>query len=126
MRAGGRGMPAGRAGGKWGAGCRQARGWCQAALLHNLGAPSLPCAARIVGATMMWGLSGKLKKKYQVEGDVRDALYTVRFACWACGAAVAVGVGGGSGGWGMGVFVWGYGWMLCCSVQGQWLFRGRL
>ncbi|GAB4820004.1 hypothetical protein N2152v2_007050 [Parachlorella kessleri] len=32
-------------------------------------------AARIVGATMMWGLSGKLKKKYNVEGNVRDNLY---------------------------------------------------
>ncbi len=34
-------------------------------------------AARIVGATMMWGLSGKLKKKYNVEGNVRDNLYKV-------------------------------------------------
>ena len=32
-------------------------------------------AARIVGATMMWGLSNKLKKKYNVEGDVRESLY---------------------------------------------------
>ena len=42
-------------------------------------------AARVVGATMMWGLSGKLKKKYKVEGDVREALYKVgpRCARWA-------------------------------------------
>lgn len=32
-------------------------------------------AARLVGATMMWGISGKLKKKYGVEGDVREVLY---------------------------------------------------
>ena len=32
-------------------------------------------AARVVGATMMWGLSRRLKKKYDVEGDVREALY---------------------------------------------------
>ncbi|PSC71399.1 prostaglandin E synthase 2-like [Micractinium conductrix] len=31
--------------------------------------------ARVVGATLMWGISGKLKKKYGVEGDVREALY---------------------------------------------------
>lgn len=34
-------------------------------------------AARIVGATMMWGLSNRLKKKYGIEGDVRDALYAL-------------------------------------------------
>lgn len=32
-------------------------------------------AARLVGATMMWGLSNRLKKKYGIEGDVREALY---------------------------------------------------
>ena len=32
-------------------------------------------AARVVGATMMWSLSNRLKKKYNVEGDVREALY---------------------------------------------------
>lgn len=32
-------------------------------------------AARVVGATMMWSLSNRLKKKYKVEGDVREALY---------------------------------------------------
>ncbi|KAL4420807.1 hypothetical protein ABPG75_010463 [Micractinium tetrahymenae] len=32
-------------------------------------------AARLVGGTMMWGISGKLKKKYGVEGDVRESLY---------------------------------------------------
>jgi microsomal prostaglandin-E synthase 2 len=32
-------------------------------------------AARIVGATMMWSLSSRLKKKYGIEGDVREALY---------------------------------------------------
>ena len=32
-------------------------------------------AARIVGATMMWSLSNRLKKKYGIEGDVREALY---------------------------------------------------
>ena len=31
-------------------------------------------AARVVGATMMWSLSNRLKKKYGIEGDVRDAL----------------------------------------------------
>ena len=34
-------------------------------------------AARIVGATMMWSLSNRLKKKYGIEGDVREALYTL-------------------------------------------------
>lgn len=34
-------------------------------------------AARVVGATMMWGLSNRLKKKYGIEGDVREALYTM-------------------------------------------------
>ena len=34
-------------------------------------------AARVVGATMMWGLSNKLKKKYGIEGDVREALYSL-------------------------------------------------
>lgn len=33
-------------------------------------------AARIVGATMMWSLSNRLKKKYNVEGDVREQLYS--------------------------------------------------
>jgi microsomal prostaglandin-E synthase 2 len=32
-------------------------------------------AARIVGATMMWSLSSRLKKKYGIEGDEREALY---------------------------------------------------
>ena len=32
-------------------------------------------AARVVGATMMWSLSNRLKKKYEIEGDVREALY---------------------------------------------------
>lgn len=32
-------------------------------------------AARVVGATLMWGISGKLRKKYGVEGDVREQLY---------------------------------------------------
>lgn len=32
-------------------------------------------AARIVGATMMWGISSRLKKKYDIHGDVREALY---------------------------------------------------
>lgn len=32
-------------------------------------------AARVVGAVMMWSLSNKLKKKYNVEGDVREVLY---------------------------------------------------
>ena len=32
-------------------------------------------AARVVGATMMWSLSNRLKKKYDIEGDVREALY---------------------------------------------------
>ncbi|KAI7838862.1 hypothetical protein COHA_007363 [Chlorella ohadii] len=32
-------------------------------------------AARVCGATLMWGISGKLKKKYGVEGDVREVLY---------------------------------------------------
>lgn len=31
-------------------------------------------AARLVGATMMWSLSNRLKKKYGIEGDVREAL----------------------------------------------------
>lgn len=34
-------------------------------------------AARVVGATMMWGLSNRLKKKYGIEGDVRNALYAM-------------------------------------------------
>lgn len=32
-------------------------------------------AARVTGATLMWGISGKLRKKYGVEGDVRQELY---------------------------------------------------
>lgn len=32
-------------------------------------------AARVFGATLMWGISGRLKKKYGVEGDVRQVLY---------------------------------------------------
>ena len=34
-------------------------------------------AARVVGATMMWGISSRLKKKYEIEGDVREALYAL-------------------------------------------------
>lgn len=34
-------------------------------------------AARIAGSTMMWALSSRLKKKYGIEGDVREVL----FAC---------------------------------------------
>lgn len=34
-------------------------------------------AARVVGATMMWGLSNRLKKKYGIDGDVREALYSL-------------------------------------------------
>ncbi len=33
-------------------------------------------AARIAGATMMWAISNRLKKKYNVEGDLRENLYT--------------------------------------------------
>lgn len=32
-------------------------------------------AARIAGATMMWSISNRLKKKYNVEGDPRENLY---------------------------------------------------
>ena len=32
-------------------------------------------AARVVGATTMWAIAGRLKKKYGVEGDVRETLY---------------------------------------------------
>lgn len=32
-------------------------------------------AARIIGAGMMWGVSGKLKKKYNIEGEPRAELY---------------------------------------------------
>lgn len=32
-------------------------------------------AARIVGASMMWGISGRLRKKYDIQGDVREELY---------------------------------------------------
>ncbi|BDA42556.1 Prostaglandin E synthase 2 [Coccomyxa sp. Obi] len=32
-------------------------------------------AARVVGAVLMWGISGRLKKKYGIEGDVRAELY---------------------------------------------------
>ncbi len=31
-------------------------------------------AARVVGAIMMWGISGRLRKKYGIEGDVRAEL----------------------------------------------------
>ena len=31
--------------------------------------------ARLVGAVMMWGISGRLRKKYGIEGDVRTQLY---------------------------------------------------
>lgn len=33
-------------------------------------------AARIVGATTMYAISGSLKKKYNIEGQPRDALYS--------------------------------------------------
>lgn len=32
-------------------------------------------AARVVGAILMWGISGRLRKKYGIEGDVRTELY---------------------------------------------------
>ncbi len=32
-------------------------------------------AARVVGAVLMWGISGRLRKKYGMEGDVRAELY---------------------------------------------------
>lgn len=32
-------------------------------------------AARVVGALMMWTISGRLKKKYNIKGDVRAELY---------------------------------------------------
>ncbi|KAL4857532.1 Prostaglandin E synthase 2 [Chlorella vulgaris] len=32
-------------------------------------------AARVFGASLMWGIGGKLRRKYGVEGDVREALY---------------------------------------------------
>lgn len=32
-------------------------------------------AARVAGATMMWAISNRLKKKYNVEGDARENLY---------------------------------------------------
>lgn len=32
-------------------------------------------AARVVGASMMWGISGRLRKKYDIHGDVREELY---------------------------------------------------
>ena len=32
-------------------------------------------AARVVGASMMWGISGRLRKKYNIHGDVREGLY---------------------------------------------------
>ena len=47
-------------------------------LLFNVLSRPVFAAARVVGATMMWGIGGKLKKKYGVEGDVRQALYKVR------------------------------------------------
>ena len=31
--------------------------------------------ARVVGASMMWGISGRLRKKYDICGDVREELY---------------------------------------------------
>lgn len=33
--------------------------------------------ARVVGAGMMWAISGKLRKKYAVDADVRSELYLV-------------------------------------------------
>lgn len=33
-------------------------------------------SARVVGAVMMWGISNKLKKKYGIEGNLREELYT--------------------------------------------------
>ncbi|KAK9816538.1 hypothetical protein WJX72_001704 [[Myrmecia] bisecta] len=32
-------------------------------------------AARVIGATMMWGISGRLKKKYNIEGEAREEMY---------------------------------------------------
>ncbi len=32
-------------------------------------------AARVIGAGMMWGVSGKLKKKYKIEGEPRQEMY---------------------------------------------------
>ena len=32
-------------------------------------------AARVVGAGMMWGIGGRLVKKYGIEGDLREALF---------------------------------------------------
>ena len=32
-------------------------------------------AARVVGASMMYGISGRLRKKYDINGDVREELY---------------------------------------------------
>ncbi|CAK0763286.1 hypothetical protein CVIRNUC_003042 [Coccomyxa viridis] len=32
-------------------------------------------AARVVGASMMYGISGRLRKKYDITGDVREELY---------------------------------------------------
>ena len=32
-------------------------------------------SARVVGAAMMWGISGRLKKKYDIQGDLREQLY---------------------------------------------------
>lgn len=33
-------------------------------------------SARVVGAAMMWAISNKLKKKYSIEGNLREELYT--------------------------------------------------
>ena len=33
-------------------------------------------SARVAGAVMMWGISNKLKKKYGIEGNLREELYT--------------------------------------------------
>lgn len=32
-------------------------------------------SARVAGAVMMWGISNKLKKKYGIDGDLREELY---------------------------------------------------
>ncbi len=67
---------------------RHARVGHQLPLLVTLprNALALLCpAARVCGATLMWGISGKLKKKYGVEGDVREVLYEVgSFAVYCC------------------------------------------
>jgi hypothetical protein len=54
----------------------------------------------------MWGIGGKLRRKYGVEGDVREALYKVSNTC-----THATGWG-----WGWG---WGWGYVLGCVLSEQ-------